>query len=132
MKQGKYNNGFTLIEVMIVVAIIAIIAAIAVPSYRHHVGQVNRKAAITKMLEVGQTLERQYNTIVKGAYPNNYPVTTLEGYNITVNTGGQSYTITAATKSGEVYDDKCGALTIDNSNVRTANGGTTLVSKCFK
>lgn len=127
--KNKTSHGFTLIEVMIVIAILGIIVAIAVPGYGHYIKQVNRKAAIAKMQEISQILERQYNTVRKGAYPASYPAVTSAGYHITVTLTNQSYTITASQGIG-AFDDDCGTLTLTSDGATTATGinGT----KCFK
>ena len=56
----KHSAGFTLIELMIVVAIIAIIAAVAFPSYQEHVRKTRRADAQTALLELSQFMERHY------------------------------------------------------------------------
>src|SRR5690606_38472416 len=58
----KSSAGFTLIEVMIVVAIIGILAAIAYPSYQDHVRKSRRADAQTALLELAQFMERHYTT----------------------------------------------------------------------
>jgi len=55
-------RGFTLIEIMIVVAIVAILAAIALPSYQRHVTETRREAAQGCLLELAQFAERYYTT----------------------------------------------------------------------
>lgn len=45
MNKPRKNVGFTLIELMIVVAIVAILAAVAYPSYQAHVIRTNRALA---------------------------------------------------------------------------------------
>ncbi len=59
MKRGR---GFTLIEVMITVAIVAILAAIAYPTYQNHVIKTRRKAAEACLMELAQWMERYYTT----------------------------------------------------------------------
>jgi type IV pilus assembly protein PilE len=54
------STGFTLIEVMIVVAIISLLAAIALPSYQSYVARSNRAAAKTQLLQAAQYMQRFY------------------------------------------------------------------------
>ena len=56
----RYGHGFTLIEVMIVVAIAAILAAVAIPSYGEYVARGKRAAARQVLMEAAQFLERNF------------------------------------------------------------------------
>lgn len=67
----KKTRGFTLIELMIVVAIIGILAAIAYPSYVNHITRSNRAAAQACLAEYAQLAERVYTTNLRyDAFPN--------------------------------------------------------------
>jgi len=61
MSSGRVQNGFTLIEIMIVVAIIGIIAAIAIPSYQNYVEETRRSTAQSHLMQVSQWMERRYS-----------------------------------------------------------------------
>lgn len=52
------QHGFTLVEIMIAVAVVAILAAIAIPSYERHKIKVSRVAAQSEMMEIGATLNQ--------------------------------------------------------------------------
>ena len=59
------TRGFTLIEVMITVAIVAILPAVAYPSYQNYVVKTRRKTAEACLVEYGQFMERYYTTNMK-------------------------------------------------------------------
>ena len=70
IKVNKANAGFTLIELMITVAILGIIASIALPSYFQHVKRTARTEAITALLDAANKQEqffvdnREYTTVL--------------------------------------------------------------------
>ena len=136
----KAHRGFTLIEVMIVVAILAIIAAVAFPSYRSYIIRANRSAAQSFMLEVAARQERylldaRTYADSMGTLGMTVPSNVSGNYTIaTVAVAGPppGYTVTATPFGKQATDDAaCGALTIDQANNKTI-GGTGTVATCWK
>lgn len=76
-------KGFTLIELMIAVAILAIIMAIAIPSYQEYVMRSNRAEAKTILMQTAQALERcytRYNAYNDGNCGVSFPVDSENGW----------------------------------------------------
>lgn len=85
------RNGFTLIELMIVVAIIGILAAIAYPSYLNYKVRTNRTDAQAEMIAIGQSLMQFKMT--RGNY-SNATVAVIYGAAVTPKTGTALYDLT--------------------------------------
>ena len=64
----RKQTGFTLIELMIVVAIIAIIAAIAMPSYQNYAVRTNRTQCQSALVQMANAMERHYTMAVPSTY----------------------------------------------------------------
>jgi len=128
MKSGG-QNGFTLVEMMIVVAIIGILASIAYPAYQQYLLSSRRAQAQSEMLRIqlGQEKWRANNnsytsTLSETGFTETNP---FYDYSIT-GTSAFGYTIKAAAKSTQTNDTGCTTLTLDQS------GGKGSASACWK
>lgn len=117
------RGGFTLIEVMIVVAILGILATIAIPMYTRYVQRGQLVEATQALSEYRVRMEQFYQdarSYANGANCGAPLPTTLQNFTITCATAnsGQTYTATAtgrANMAGFVY-------TINQANVRATTG----------
>ena len=129
--------GFTLIELMIVVAIVAILAAIAYPSYVEHTERGKRNDAKATLLEAAQFMERHFSqggTYVGATLPLALQKAPREGeafYNISLQgVSATTYTLVAQPKSGWT-PRKCGALTINQLGVKSTSSTSEPASECW-
>jgi len=131
-------RGFTLIEVMVVVAIIAILSAIAYPSYQEQVARGKRSDAKGELLEHAQWMERQVS--VSGTYAKTAAGTAITSsaaelpalkpataavydMSFTATPTASDYTLRLIPKTGgAMANDKCGTFSITNTGERTASG----------
>ena len=92
------HRGFTLIELMITVAIVAILAAVAYPSYQSYIIRANRAAAQSEMLDIAN--RQQQFLLANRAYADTAALT-ASGYAIPSDLAGR-YTFTAVPGAGPV------------------------------
>ena len=126
-------GGFTLIELMITIAVLAIIVGIAIPSYTQWVIESNRGEGKVVTMQTAQTLERCFTRFSSYANANcavaNGDTINSENarYTVTVASAANTFTLTAAPQRA---DPECGSLTLTHTGVRGITG-TGTVDDCW-
>ena len=129
MTLRKSSGGFTLIELMVVVAIVAILTLVAYPAYQGFVVKANRAEAKSYLMDVAQMQQLYFNdartyaetaadlnSIPPERVAKNYAVT----FEITTVPPPPTFIITAVPKGDAQEDD--GDLTIDNTGEKLHAG----------
>jgi len=141
MKMRNQTRGFTLIELMIVIAALAVVVALGYPSYRDQVIKARRADGMGALLELADRMERHYSDV--GTYKQ------ADGSNTTVNDVFPSYssdyytlsidsqdnvgfTVSAAPKTGSSQTkDKCGTFTLTSQGVKSVSASG-MQDQCWK
>lgn len=120
----RSNRGFTLIEIMIVIAIIGIVITIGYPSLTEYVKKGRRTEVAGLLSEQAQILERFYSK--NNVYTNATGLSTgNDFYTITPTLTDQTFLLTATRKAGSTMaSDKCGDFTLTNTGVRSMVNAT--------
>lgn len=135
------HGGFTLIELMIVVAVVAILAAIAVPAYNDQVRKGRRGQAQVDLVELTQLAERFHtvnNTYV--GFPATLDSSLLRSphqgtmyYQLRFEDVTQNeYSLTATPQGTQTKDAVCMTMSINSIGVKTITGGTGPVTDCWR
>ena len=152
------RSGFTLIELMITMAIVAILGSIALPSYTRYIARAHRADARTQLLQVAQFMQRFYaandsfvidraSHDVMDQVPAGLKISPADGaklYDLTLPRGiapltnAMSFTVRMVPVSGGVMStDECGTFTLTSTGVRgvivgESVGNAALRDKCWK
>jgi len=139
----RRRRGFTLVEVMIVVAVIALLAAVALPSYQSSVRKGRRADARASLVNTAQMMER-YSTEHASSGYSTATISTVSGptvvarpasdngyYQLSLtNLAATTFTLNATPQGAQASDD-CGTYTLDQNGVRGVTGTTHTAAECW-
>lgn len=127
---SKYCRGFTLVELMVAVAVIAILASVALPAYNQYIKKSRATGAAADLVSLSLNFENSYQralqytaatlsttSAVKTSYPGWSPAQ-AENFDFSTSATTASYTLTATGKSSTLSSG-C-TLTITETNARTS------------
>jgi type IV pilus assembly protein PilE len=125
------QKGFTLVELMITVAIVGILAAVVYPSYSAFIVRSDRSEAQRELMRLANLQEQLFvdrrtysaNMIQLGMTANPY-ITESKNYSIaaTIANNGTTFTLTATAKNSQLRDTDCLTLTINEAGQQDATG----------
>lgn len=144
MNRAAKQQGFSLLELMIVIGIVGILSAIAIPGYANYMRKAHRNDMQSAMMQHAQELERcysHYNKYTACSIATEYSESShcadaqLECpyafYNLKIDPlDDRTFTLTAV-PTGDQVKDKCGELTLDQTGKRGTNSGLP-VRDCWK
>jgi type IV pilus assembly protein PilE len=129
----RQNQGITLIELMIAVAIVGILAVIAYPSYMSHVRTTHRSEIVVLINQAAQSMERGFSRV--GNYTDKNAAPDPIGnqfYSLGVIRTATTFTLTAVPAAGKMMaNDICGSFVLTNTGERSNINNTAATAKCW-
>ncbi len=143
LKPARRAIGFTLIELMVAVAMVGVLAMIALPQYNVSVAKSRRVDAKNALLDLAAREERYYATnnaytatASNLGYSGSFPVAISTGgpttYTLTVSTSNSNANFTAQALRGSVQtSDACGDYQITDQGIQSNLNYTSLTPPCW-
>lgn len=130
------QTGFTLVEVLITIAVVAVLIVIAVPAYTTYITKSRRSDGQSALLDMSNRMERYFteNNTYVGATPTALGVGTTSPsghYTLSVPTAtATTYTLQATPIGAQLQSDtQCGTLSYDYLGTKGSSAGT--VANCW-
>jgi type IV pilus assembly protein PilE len=135
-----YKRGFSLIELMIAVAVVGILSSIALPSYHRYLTRTYRAQAAAALFQDAQFLERylsQNNRYDRDSLGNkvNLPMNATDFYTISAeySADGTEFQLIATPKADSALNgDDCGALYLNQFGQKTQSNSELSNSDCWR
>ena len=136
MKTRQSSQGFTLIELVIAMAIAAIVATIAYASYSTQIQHGRRSDALTSVGSISSSLERCYAQAYAYTSCTNAAagITASQNgyYSIATTVAASTYTVTATPVGGQAGDTSCAVIALSNSGQSATNSqGVDATKTCW-
>ncbi len=135
---ARASRGFTLIEIMIVVALIGILASIALSSYQSHARKTRRYAAQSCLMEQAQYMERYYTTAnnpmsyTGAVLPSATCKTNLASYYaFSLISASQAFTVRAVASGTQTGDTNCRTLALNQAALQSSSSATASTTGCW-
>jgi type IV pilus assembly protein PilE len=135
---ARATRGFTLIEIMIVVALIGILASIALSSYQSHALKTRRYAAQSCLMEQAQYMERYYTTTnnpmsyTGAVLPSATCKTNLASYYaFSLISASQAFTVQAVASGTQTGDTNCRTLALNQAALQSSSSATASTTGCW-
>ncbi|MEO6917990.1 MAG: type IV pilin protein [Collimonas sp.] len=134
-------NGFSLLELMIVVTLVAILSSVALANYSEYVRRSERVAARAVLLEAANWMERrfsvQHNYLGMDSQPPLLPADLKQSpkngaakYEISL-AAGQTQATAYELRAAPLRADKCGILSLDHTGARGLIGNSATMEECW-
>ena len=137
-QRARAPRGFTLIEIMVVVALVGILASIALTSYQSNARKTRRYAAQSCLMEQAQYMERYYTsasnpmTYTGAVLPSATCKTNLASfYSFSLTSASQAFSVQAVASGAQTGDTDCRTLALNQAATQSSSSATASTTGCW-